>query len=275
MMGTPGGLPAALPAPLSTVIVEDEPLARLHLRDLVQASASLQLVGEATNGPDALALIDAQRPAVLFLDIQLPVFDGLTVLERCTHHPHVVFTTAYDGHAVTAFELGAADYLLKPFDGARFARAVERVLRAVQTPAGGQAEGGPTAVARVRELFGDTTAGVPLRHLYIRERGTVRPLAVAQVERLEADDDYVHVVHGGARSLVTVALSELLSRLDPHRFVRVHRSHAVNLDYVRALEPHDAGRWAVLMRDGTRIVASRTGTRQIRAVSRLRGNGSG
>ena len=270
MTGTPGVPPSSLSAPLSTVIVEDEPLARLHLRDLVQASASLRLVGEATNGPDALALIEAQRPAVLFLDIQLPVFDGLTVLERCTHHPHVVFTTAYDGHAVTAFELGAADYLLKPFDGARFGRAVDRVLRSVQTPAGG-----PTAVARVRELFGDTTAGVPLRHLYIRERGTVRPLAVAQVERLEADDDYVHVVHGGARSLVTVALSELLSRLDPHRFVRVHRSHAVNLDYVRALEPHDAGRWAVIMRDGTRIVASRTGTRQIRAVSRFRGHGSG
>lgn len=259
--------PDATAVPLRVVIVEDEPLARVLLRDLVLTSPSLSLVGETDNGRDALGLLSAHRPDVLFLDIHLPELDGLQVLERAGQElngslPHVVFTTAYDAYAVHAFELGAADYLVKPFSRERFARAVERVQRSLRldhTPAVSA-----PLVGRVRELYGEADAGGALRHVYVRERGRVSPVPVAAIERLEADDDYVVLVVGGARHLVTVPLGELLARLDASRWVRVHRSHAVNLDHVRALLPQDAGRWAVVMRSGERVIASRTGTRQLR-----------
>lgn len=249
---------------LRTVIVEDEPLARVQLRDMVLASTALTLVGEADNGRDALGLIADHRPDVLFLDIHLPELDGLKVLEQRSAsdapQPHVVFTTAYDAYAVHAFELGAADYLVKPFTRERFARAVDRVVRAAQSAA----DDPPPLVNRVRELYGEAPPGAPLRLVYVRERGRVLPVPVDTIERLEADDDYVVVVAGGARHLLTVPLSALLTRLDGSRFVRIHRSHAVNLDFVRAMLPEDAGRWAVVMRSGERILASRTGTRQLR-----------
>ena len=110
----------------------------------------------------------------------------------------------------------------------------------------------------------------PLQHLYVRERGAVRPIPLRDVERLEADDDYVTVFTRHARHLITIALGELLERLDGARFVRVHRSHVVNLDWVSALQPHDAGRWVVIMRDGTRIVASRSGSRALREARERR-----
>jgi two-component system, LytTR family, response regulator len=260
------------PAPLSTVIIEDEPLARLHLRELIGATPALRLVGEAADGPRGLALVESLRPDLLFLDIRIPELDGLALLEQCTHQPLVVFTTAYDVHAVHAFELGAADYLLKPFGADRFARAVTRVQQrrsdrvAEATPS--DAPSVPLA-PRLRELLGPraTEAGA-LQHLYIRDRGAVRPVPIRDVERLEADDDYVTVYAKGARHLLTITLSELLERLDARRFVRIHRSHAVNIDWVANFAPHDAGRWAVVMRDGTRLVASRSGTQLLRALRR-------
>lgn len=264
-------------APLSTVIIEDEPLARLHLRELIGATPALQLVGEAADGPRGLALVESLRPDLLLLDIRIPELDGLALLEQCTHQPLVVFTTAYDVHAVHAFELGAADYLLKPFGADRFARAVARVQQrrsdrvAEESPNNESPNDAPPVplAPRLRELLGPraTEAGA-LQHLYIRDRGAVRPVPIRDVERLEADDDYVTVYAKGARHLLTITLSELLERLDARRFVRIHRSHAVNLDWVASLAPHDAGRWAVVMRDGTRLVASRSGTQLLRALRR-------
>lgn len=270
-MSLPDSLRAEVRTGLRTVVVEDEPLARIQLRDLVLASSPLTLVGEADNGRDALGLIAEHRPDVLFLDIHLPELDGLKVLEQSAAsagpQPHVVFTTAYDAYAVHAFELGAADYLVKPFTRERFLRAVDRVVRAAQTAP----DDPPPLVNRVRELYGEASSGAPLRHVYVRERGRVHPVAVDTIERLEADDDYVVVVANGARHLLTVPLSELLTRLDASRFVRIHRSHAVNLDHVRAMLPEDAGRWAVVMQSGEKLLASRTGTRQLReAMGRQR-----
>lgn len=271
-MSLPDALRDAPAATLRTVIVEDEPLARVQLRDLVHASPALALVGETDNGPDAVALIADHRPDVLFLDIHLPELDGLKVLEQVgaaspAVQPYVVFTTAFDAYAVHAFELGAADYLVKPFTRERFVRAVDRVVRAAQSVATDP----PPLVNRVRELYGEAASGAPLRHVYVRERGRVRPVAVSTIERLEADDDYVMLVAGGARHLLTVPLGELLARLDTSRFVRIHRSHAINLDFVRAMLPEDAGRWAVVMQSGERLLASRTGTRQLReAMGRRR-----
>jgi len=241
---------------ISTLVCEDEPLARLHLRDLVEAHPSLQWIGEASDGATAITLIDRLKPSLVFLDIRMPEVDGLTVLERAAHRPAVVFTTAYDQHAVQAFELGAVDYLLKPFGADRFRSAVVRTQRAIAAAAGDAL----APIARVRAVQG------PLTRVFVQAGGRIVPVSVHEIERLAAEDDYVGIVTRGRSHLLTITLTVLLERLDARRFVRIHRSHAVNLDFVASLTPFDAGRLCVEMKDGTRLTASRTGTQLLRAM---------
>lgn len=225
--------------PLRAVICEDEPVARMHLRELIAATPELTLAGEAGDGASAATLIDRERPNVVFLDIQMPVEDGLTVLTRIRHRPAVVFTTAYDAHAVEAFELGAVDYLLKPFGEDRFRKAVSRVI------------------ARI----GDSTAS----HLVVRHRGQLIPVATQELVRLSADDDLVILHIRGRQLSLSETLGALVERLDERQFLRVHRSHVVNLAFVAALEPRDANRLSVRMRDGSVVPASRAGTQILRS----------
>lgn len=243
---------------LRTVIVEDEPLARDHLRGLVQRHATLSLIGEAADGDTARALIEAARPDVVFLDIRMPGRDGLAVLAALTHRPHVVFTTAHDAHAVQAFELGAVDYLLKPFGAMRFATAVARLRERVALPT----ELEP--LDRLREV--QETTDKPLERVFVRTGQRLVPVRLRDVSRVDADGDYVALVVEGRRHLLHMTVSALLPRLDPERFVRIHRSHVVNLDYVVAIRPHDAGRYVVEMRDGVKLVASRSGSQTLRMV---------
>jgi two-component system, LytTR family, response regulator len=244
-----------LPDRISVVVCEDEPIARMHLRALVQATPRLHFAGDAADGVSAVALIDAQRPQLAFVDIRMPELDGLTVLSRVAHQPSVIFTTAFDAYAVQAFELGAVDYLLKPFGADRFATAVTRAVRHLES----RAADGVSAADRI------APTGAPLTRLFARERGRIVPIVVSEIERLEAEDDYVAVFAKGRRHLLTVTLTSLLERLDAARFVRIHRSHAVNLDAIASMQAFDAGRLSVEMRDGTRITASRAGTQALRA----------
>lgn len=239
---------------LRTLLCEDEPVARLHLRELVRATPDLTLVGEAADGDAALQQIDALQPDLVFLDIRMPGLNGLEVLRRVQHQPAVVFTTAYDQHAVEAFDLGAADYLLKPFGAERFAKAVARVRA--------RAEAG-----RVEGPNGDgTRVDTPLAtHVVVRLGNRLVPVSVDAITHLRADDDLVQLHVGGRTLALGEPLSALLARLDGRRFVRVHRSFAVNLDHVAALEPRDANRLQVRLRDGTLVPASRAGTQALRA----------
>lgn len=242
-------------APITVVVCEDEPLARVHLREMIHAVPRLRWTGEAADGLSAVALIEQTKPQLLFLDIRMPELDGLGVLARVTTKPVVVFTTAYDAHAVQAFELGAADYLLKPFGHDRFALSVARALRQIDAV---DADEIPVADRM-------PAASGPLLRLFARERGRIVPIAVSDIERLEAEDDYVTVHTRGKRHLLTITLTALLERLDRRRFVRIHRSHAVSLDAIASMVPFDAGRLSVEMRDGTRITASRAGTQLLRS----------
>jgi two-component system LytT family response regulator len=242
--------------PRSVLVCEDEPLARVHLRELIEATPGLTWIGEVADGATAVTLIDRLRPSLVFLDIQMPELDGLAVLDRIEHHPAVIFTTAFDAHAVQAFELGAIDYLLKPFGPERFAVAVARAERALASDA---------AVESVAERTRATRGA--LTRVFVRDRGRIVPIPVHEIERLEAEDDYVGLVVRGRRHLLTITLAALLEKLDSRRFVRIHRSHAVNLDFVAALLPFDAGRLCVEMRDGTRLTASRSGTQLLRTLT--------
>jgi two-component system LytT family response regulator len=240
------------------VIVEDEPIAREQLRELLGAVDWIECVGEAADGATAVSIIDGTKPDLVFLDIEMPELSGLEVLRRIQHDPAIVFTTAYDKFAVAAFELEAIDYLLKPFGRDRLLAALERVRRAVR-------EDGDSAVGRrAHEALTQMSGSEPLTRIFVRDRGRIVPIAVRDIERLEADDDYVAVYSRGRRYLVYLNLSEFEARLDPSVFLRIHRSHIVNLDCVAALSNYDATRLQVELRDGTKLLASRTRSRELR-----------
>jgi two-component system LytT family response regulator len=245
------------------LIVEDEPPARQRLRELLTEVDWIECVGEAEDGRRAVQLIDALEPDLVFLDIELPGMSGLEVLGQISHQPAVIFTTAYDRYAVSAFELQALDYLLKPFGRERFRSALERAQRAIGDP-GESATITSTIAQRAVGALGDSG---PLARIFVRDRGKITPVAVREIERLEADGDYVAVHVRGRRHLVYLPLAEFERRLDPTQFLRIHRSHIVNLDFVSHLQPFDAGRLQVTMRDGTTLLASRVRSKELRHLA--------
>jgi len=246
------------------LIVEDEPLARRTLREILADVPWLECVGEAETGTRAVQMIDALTPDLVFLDIEMPELNGLQVLDRISHEPAVIFTTAYDRYAVSAFELEALDYLLKPFGRERCLAALERARRVLPSHGGNADSAVMPLVERARSVMSESG---PLTRLFVRDRDRIVLVASADIERLEAADDYVEV-HTKARSyLVYLTLNDFERRLDPERFIRVHRAHIVNLDFVKQLVPFDGSRMQVEMRDGTKILASRTRSRELRQLA--------
>jgi two-component system, LytTR family, response regulator len=243
---------------IAALIVEDEPLARRRLRDLVRGVAWLQCVGEAASGRVAIAAIDELQPDLVFLDVRLPGVSGIDVLSRVRHRPAVIFTTAHDQFAVAAFELAALDYLVKPFGRERFTRAIERARPLLEQQAGVETRG------RVADALPDG----PMARLFVRDAGRIVPIRAASIEWLQACDDYVIVHAGGRRYRVNLPLTDLERRLDPRVFVRVHRSHVVNLDHVASWTPYDGSRFQVTLRTGTSIMASRQRSRLLRGLTR-------
>ena len=246
---------------LSAYIADNEPLARRTLRELLAELPDVTCIGEAADGTAALRDLDTLPPTLVFMDIRMSGLDGIEVIRRCRVPHRVVFTTAFDRYAVTAFELHAVDYLLKPFGRERLLAAVARV-RSWGEPGGHAA--GLAGLAKAATA----TESAPLERLFVRERGAIVPIPVESIVRLEARDDYVAVHLAGARHLVHVTMQDLLPRLDPRRFVRIHRSHAVNWGWVRAIVPGPPGRMVVVLADGSRIAASRERSRELRGLAR-------
>jgi two-component system, LytTR family, response regulator len=239
---------------ITCLIVDDEPLARARLRSLIKEVPWLQCIGEAASGRTAVHAVRELAPDLLFLDIRLPGESGVEVLRHLDRPPAVMFTTAYDAYALTAFELGAIDYLLKPFGRERFARAMERARPLLELKAGADAG------QRAQEVL----ASGRVRRLFVRDGGRVVPLPMTSIERIEACDDYL-IVHGAARQYrLNLQLSALEARLDPAQFVRIHRSHMINLDHLASISPYDGSRFQVTLRSGTMLVASRQRSKLLR-----------
>jgi two-component system LytT family response regulator len=245
---------------IRAIIVEDEPLARQTVKDFVAGEDWLHIVGEAGDGDRAVTLIDDLRPDLVFLDVRMPGLNGLQVLESIKHDPEIVFTTAYDDHAVTAFELEAVDYILKPFGRERFLMMLARVKSRL-TDFGPEGQSS-TRERALRALNAQSVE--PLLRLFVRDhRGRVIHIPLSDITRLVGADDYVEVHIGNASHLVNVTLSEFERRLDPKRFRRVHRSAIVNLDKIVACRRIDR-RLQIELSDGSTVVASRTGSRNLR-----------
>jgi two-component system LytT family response regulator len=243
--------------PLRALVVEDEPLAQARLRDLLEPVSWIRWVGEAATVSAATEALARLRPDLVFLDVQLAGGSGLEVLRAAAPGTGVIFTTAHDRFAVTAFELGALDYLLKPFGAERFARALERAQPVLVARRDSAAERG-------REVLGPER----LQRLFVRDGGRIVPLAVTDIERVQACDDVVLVHAGGRTYRLAVTLAELEVRLDPKRFVRVHRSHLVNLDQVVSFAPTEDARLLVTLRSGSTLFASRQRSRELRGLGR-------
>jgi len=199
-------------------------------------------------------MINRLQPELVFLDIQMPGLLGTEVLRQITHQPFVIFTTAYAQHAATAFELGAIDYVLKPFGADRLARSLERVRSAIGEPVT------PSAFDRLRETLGSG----PMTRLFVRSGNNVIPVPVSSIVWFEADGDYVVAHTDTARHMLHLSLNRLETRLDPKKFVRIHRAHIVNMDRVVAFRRQDRTKLVAEMSDGTRLAVSRERAKEIR-----------
>lgn len=248
--------------PVTVLIVEDEPLARSELGRIVADAGWLHCVGQAEDGPSALRLLDELRPELVLMDVELPGFSGVEALERAEHNPAVVFTTAYDRFAVVAFELGALDYVLKPFRRERLLAALERARQALESR-----QTAVPAAERVGATLREPAQGKPLARLFVRDRGQIVPVPLGEVSHIEAEGDFAALHTQGRRYLVHVSLAELERRLDPAQFLRVHRSHIVNLEHVTAIIPYDGQRYELAVRGGARILASRARSRELREMA--------
>jgi two-component system LytT family response regulator len=261
---------------IRALIVDDEPLARRGIRARLARAADYTVVAECASGREAIAAIRAHRPDVVFLDVQMPGIDGFGVIREtgADRLPVVIFVTAYDAHAVRAFEAHALDYLLKPIDDDRFAAAVERARRRV-------AERDESAVARrlvaLMHEVGATADGsghrgradTPARpgpgRIVVRDRDRVLLIDATDIDWVGADGDYVRIHTAGKSHLLRDTMAAMEERLDPATFVRIHRSTIVNVDRIRELRPYSSREYSVILRDGTRLRLSRRYRDRLRA----------
>lgn len=223
---------------IRTILVDDEPLARSNLAILLRNDPQIEIVSECGSGAEALAKIRVARPDLVFLDVQMPECDGFDVLELLGNDlpPAIIFVTAYDQYALRAFEAGALDYLLKPFDNTRFGRALERAKE---------------------KLAGGNSAPTKLERLAIKGVGKVSFIKVSEIDWIGAADYYACLHVGTKTHLLRRSLSELETELDPAIFCRVHRSSIVNLERVRGLKLNGDGEYDVLLESGERLRLSR------------------
>jgi two-component system, LytTR family, response regulator len=238
----------------SVVIIEDEPPARAKLTRLIAELEDFRVVAEAATVDEGTATVREAVPDVLYLDIQLGTRSGFDVIDavRDVSTPLIVFTTAYSEYAVRAFEIQAADYLLKPFDRDRFLRSIERVRAVLAEPDRSDLE------ERVRRLL----AGIPgrpasARQILVRDTDRAYFLDVQDIQRVCASGNYVEVYAGGKVHLVRDSLTSFVAQLDPAEFLRVHRSHVVRVSFIAELRPMFHGDYELVLRDGQTLALSR------------------
>ncbi len=258
--GGPDPVPSAR---IRAIIVDDEPAARRGIRLLLERDGGVDVVGEAGTGSEAAELIRREKPDLAFLDVQMPGGDGFEALAEVGPEaaPAVVFVTAYDEHALRAFEVNAVDYLLKPYDDLRFGAALQRAKSEVRRRQADQVNARLTQLLDYLQQNGraapagrDEPAG---DRILLKSSGEIFFLKADEIDWIEAEGDYMKFHVGGRAHLMRETMARLEARLDPKRFIRIHRSTIVNIDRLRKLSPSFAGEYAVILHDGTKLKLSR------------------
>jgi len=239
---------------IRVLLVDDEPLAREMLREMLQSDPQVEIVGESCNGREALEAIRTEAPDLIFLDVQMPEVGGFEVLASLEKDklPHVIFVTAYDQYAVRAFEVQALDYLLKPFDQERFDMSWQRAKTQLSRDRNSGTD------QRILTLLEELKAGNRyLERLVIKAGGRIYFIDTAEIDWIEAEGNYVSVHSAKKSHLLRETISSLESQLDPKKFVRIHRSSIVRLDFIQELQPWFHGEYRVILNDGTQLTLSR------------------
>ena len=242
---------------IKTLVVDDEKPARVRLLELLQRHPDVDVVGTASNGHEALQVLRRVSPQLLFLDVQMPQLDGFDVLRRLTPEelPITIMVTAYDKYAVQAFDAHAIDYLLKPFSDERFEHALARARKYLDSAEGRGLADQLSAATEERHSV-DARSGY-LERLVLKSHGCITFLDVNEVDWVEAAGVYLYLHAGAKRHLYRSSVTQLLQRLDPHRFVRIHRSAAVNTARIRELRAMSHGDFTLILKDGTELTLSR------------------
>jgi two-component system LytT family response regulator len=239
------------------LIVDDEELARAVVREHLAAHGDIEILGEATNGFEAVKMAAELKPDLVFLDIQMPKLDGFEVLALLEGKPAVVFVTAFDQHALRAFDAHAADYLLKPFSKERFDAALDKARRAAG--AAPPSDLAPALQSAARE-------GRPLDRIVVKDGPKVTLVPLDKLDFVQAQDDYVLLRTEGRELLKQQTLSSLENQLDATRFIRIHRSYILNIERLVRLEQDSKEHWEAVLRDGKRLPVSKTGYQRLRPL---------
>jgi len=232
---------------MRVLIADDEELARTGIRQLLAARPGTEVVAECANGLETVAAIVEHTPDLVFLDVQMPGFDGFEVIEQVGTDtmPPVIFVTAYDAHALRAFETHAVDYLLKPIDPDRFRAALDRARTRI-------------ASTKLRALVEDGSRDTPLQQIAVKHDGRISFVKVDAIDWIEATGNYVTLHAGAATHVVRHTLERLAQRLGSQRFIRIRRDALVRLDAIKSLEPYLKGSYVILLRDGGKLLSSRS-----------------
>ena len=250
---------------LRLLIVDDEPVARRRLRRLVREIGDIDIAGEAGDGASAVSAIRTLKPDIVLLDVQMPEMDGFQVLNVIGREtlPDIIFVTAFDQYALRAFEVHALDFLLKPVSAEKLAGALERARTRIAERSGARVD--PRVLALLDDLAGRRRF---LSRLPVKLRGKLVVIDLADVDWIEAADNYVTLHVGGNAYPARETMNRLERELDPERFVRIHRSAIVQVDRIKELLPDFHGDFVVVLRNGARVTLSRTYRRKVEAILR-------
>ena len=238
---------------IRAVIADDETLARKFIRRMLKDEPDVEIVGECANGKEAVSMIRSEKPDLIFLDVQMPEKDGFAVLQSIPELPEIIFTTAYEQYAIRAFELHALDYLLKPFDQARFRDAIKHAKERLRSAR-------DKDVRRQIDALLQSVEKKPqyLERLVIKSGGRINFLSTHEINWIEADDKYVLLHTSKINPMVRQTLNAMEAQLDPKKFKRIHRSAIVNVARIKELQPMFNGEHSVLLEDGTKLTLTRS-----------------
>lgn len=238
---------------MKAIIIDDEPLARMMVKEYLQAYADITVVQECNDGFEGLKAIQQHQPDLIFLDIQMPKINGFEMLELIDNPPQVIFTTAFEEYAIKAFDAHAADYLLKPFSKERFDKAMQKLQQQTANTAKAVAE---TALQ----------APVQANRIVVKDNGKIKIIPVSQVQYLEAADDYVKIFTATGSFLKKTTMQYFEDNLPAHEFIRIHRSYIISAQLITRIDPHEKDSHQVLLTTGARLPVSKAGYSKLKEV---------